>query len=99
ERRHTAYQVTNSYQHNVVAQAVPSVAPAAAAEYVHKIECFCFEEQPLAAGETKNMPLTFVIDPDLPVDITKLTLSYTLFDITDKAEKESVPHQENKVGI
>ncbi len=98
ERRQTSYAVTNTYNHAVVAQAVPSVAPAEAAEYIHKIECFCFEQQPLEAGEHKDMPLVFVIDPELPLDIKKLTLSYTLFDITDKAAPDSDPHKVKKVG-
>jgi cytochrome c oxidase assembly protein subunit 11 len=59
------------------------VSPARAADYLNKIECFCFQKQPLQAGEAKEFPLVFFIDPDLPEDITKLTLSYTLFDISD----------------
>lgn len=98
ERKDTSYRVTNTYDHNVIAQAVPSVSPFAAAEYLHKIECFCFEQQPLSVGEYKDMPLTFVIDPDLPIDIKKLTLSYTLFDITERAAPDSDTDNIKKVG-
>lgn len=84
ERRETSFHVVNTYNTNAVAQAIPSVAPAEAAPYLHKIECFCFQQQPLAAGEAKDLSLVFFIDPELPEHITKLTLSYTLFDITEK---------------
>jgi len=98
ERKTTAYGVTNTYNTAVVAQAVPSVSPSAAAEYLHKIECFCFEQQPLEAGEHKNMPLTFVVDPELPEGIDKITLSYTLFDITNSTAPASDPNKVKKVG-
>ena len=87
ERRQVMFTVTNPSNLPVVAQAVPSVAPSDAAPFLHKIECFCFEQQDLAAGENKNMPLVFFIDADLPDHIKKLTLSYTLFDVTPAAEE------------
>jgi cytochrome c oxidase assembly protein subunit 11 len=83
ERKQTSFQVINTYDTAVVAQAIPSVSPAQAADYLHKIECFCFQQQPLEPGEGKSFPLVFFIDPELPKDISKLTLSYTLFDITN----------------
>ena len=67
---------------NMVAQAVPSVAPFEAADYLHKTECFCFSQQYLEGGESIDMPLMFFIDQDIPAEITKLTLSYTLFDVS-----------------
>ena len=63
-------------------QAVPSVSPFRAADYLRKTECFCFNQQTLAAGQDIDMPLLFFIDQDIPEDVTKLTLSYTLFDVT-----------------
>ncbi len=72
----------------MVAQAVPSVSPFHAAEYFHKTECFCFEQQQLAQGEDLDMPLRFIIDPSLPKDVKTLTLSYTLYDITDQVSPE-----------
>lgn len=83
ERKQTFFHVTNTYSTAVVSQAIPSVSPAAAASHLHKIECFCFQQQPLQAKEGKKLSLIFFIDSDLPPDINKLTLSYTLFDITD----------------
>lgn len=83
EHKKTHFRISNTYPQPVVAQAIPSVSPARAADYVHKIECFCFQKQPLAAGENKQYPLVFFIDPELPDDISKLTVSYTLFDISE----------------
>jgi len=98
ERKDTTYRVRNTYNTAAVAQAVPSVSPSAAAEYLHKIECFCFEQQPLEAGQAVDMPLTFVVDPELPEGIDKITLSYTLFDITNSTAPASDPHKVKKVG-
>lgn len=62
-------------------QAVPSVSPARAASYFDKTECFCFTRQEFAAGERRELPLIFVIDPDLPRGIDTITLAYTFFDV------------------
>jgi cytochrome c oxidase assembly protein subunit 11 len=75
------------YAHNPglgrsVGQAVPSVAPLKAADYLRKTECFCFTQQVLEGDAAIEMPVLFYIDPALPADVTKLTLSYTLFDVT-----------------
>jgi cytochrome c oxidase assembly protein subunit 11 len=72
----------NKTQSDMVGQAIPGVVPFNAADYFHKTECFCFNSQPLAAGEEAQLALTFIVDPDLPESINSLTLSYTLFDIT-----------------
>ncbi|MFC3606194.1 cytochrome c oxidase assembly protein [Stutzerimonas tarimensis] len=63
-------------------QAVPSVAPAKAAAWFHKTECFCFTQQVLQAGERIEMPVRFIVDRALPADVHQVTLAYTLFDIT-----------------
>ena len=63
-------------------QAVPSVSPGRAASYFNKTECFCFVQQNFEAKESKEMPLIFVVDPDLPKDVDTVTLSYTFFDVT-----------------
>lgn len=65
---------------DMVGQAVPSVAPAAAAEHFKKLECFCFNNQSFTAGETKAMPLQFIVDPDLPDYVDTITLQYTFYD-------------------
>ncbi len=77
-----SYLAENPTANAMVAQAVPSVTPGRASKYFHKTECFCFSSQPLAAGEKMEMPLVFIVDPDIPDNVHKLTLSYTLFDVT-----------------
>ena len=81
----TAFTATNPTGQDMVGQAVPSVAPGKASRYFNKTECFCFNQQPLASGETKEMPLRFIVDPNLPKDVTTLTLAYTVFDVTQVA--------------
>jgi cytochrome c oxidase assembly protein subunit 11 len=73
------YLARNLRDGAVVTQAVPSVAPGTAAEYLKKIECFCFTEQAFGPGEARELGVTFLIDPDLPAYTDTLTLSYTLF--------------------
>ena len=82
----TVFHARNPLPQAMVAQAIPSVSPARAAEYFHKTECFCFEQQPLDGESTAEMPLQFIIDQDLPRDIRTITLSYTIFDVTDMAK-------------
>jgi len=75
----TVYVAHNTSDVGVVATATPSVAPSRASAYFQKIECFCFTEQTLLGGETRDMPVRFVIDPSLPEDVTTVTLSYMFF--------------------
>jgi cytochrome c oxidase assembly protein subunit 11 len=74
------FTAKNAAVEGKVAQAVPSVAPAAAAEYFTKLECFCFTTQEFAANEERAMPLQFIVDPDLPDYVDTITLQYTFFD-------------------
>ena len=80
----TYFYAKNTLAHSATVQAVPSVSPSRAAEYFHKTECFCFQQQTLPAGEDTEMGLQFIVDQDLPRDIKTITLSYTLFDVTDR---------------
>ena len=84
EMNSTEFYVRNVTWETMVAQAIPSVTPFRAAEFLHKTECFCFEQQQLATGEDLDMPLRFIIDSNIPEDITTLTLSYTLYDVTEQ---------------
>ena len=79
------YTARNRTAEAVVGQAVPSVAPGLAAKYFSKTECFCFTLQTLGPEEEKDMPLRFVVDPDLPKDIGTVSLSYTFFQAKDAA--------------
>jgi cytochrome c oxidase assembly protein subunit 11 len=65
-----------------VAQAVPSISPSVAAQYFHKTQCFCFSPQRFLAGEGRSMPVRFIVDPQLPAYVDKLTLAYTFYDTT-----------------
>lgn len=73
------YRAHNNSNHVVVGNAVPSIAPAQGSKYFAKTECFCFTEQKMQPGETRDMPVRFVVDPALPSDIDVLTLSYTFY--------------------
>ncbi|QOW19297.1 cytochrome c oxidase assembly protein [Lysobacter ciconiae] len=75
----TTYFAHNKSDRTIVGSAVPSVAPARASGYFSKTECFCFTAQTMAAGESRDMPVRFIVDPGLPKDIKTLTLSYTFF--------------------
>jgi len=86
EMKFVNFYAKNESQRVITGQAVPSVSPGIAAGYFQKIECFCFEQQPLMAGEEVEMGLQFYVDLDLPSEITTLTLSYTLYDISGKAD-------------
>lgn len=85
------YDATNNSSERIVGQAVPSVAPNRASMYFNKTECFCFTEQPLDPGETREMPLRFVIDPALPANVRTLTLSYSFYR-NDQATRRLASH-------
>jgi cytochrome c oxidase assembly protein subunit 11 len=79
------FTAKNMTDDDKIAQAVPSVAPVAAAEHFVKIECFCFNSQEFAANEEKAMPLQFIVDPNLPEYVDTITLQYTFFDTASVA--------------
>lgn len=79
EQYETTYFAHNTSARAIVGSATPSVAPARASGYFSKTECFCFTAQTLAAGERRDMPVRFIIDPALPADVHTVTLSYTFF--------------------
>ncbi len=81
ETAEAVYVARNRAAHAVTGQAIPSVAPGVAARHFHKIECFCFTEQTLAAGEQKDMTVRFRVDPELADGVHTLTLGYTFFDL------------------
>lgn len=75
------YEVVNTQNRNISAQAIPSYAPMQATEHFTKLECFCFDEQTLKPNESREMPVVFIIDPALPKGIQNITLSYTFFEV------------------
>jgi cytochrome c oxidase assembly protein subunit 11 len=82
---HVEYDVANVRQAPMTGQAVVSYGPALAGKFVKKLDCFCFTQQTLAAGESRRMPVTFVLDASLPADINTLTLSYTFFEVAGRS--------------
>jgi len=83
----TEFLARNLTQSAAVAQAVPSISPTGTAKYFHKTECFCFSPQKFAAGEQRDLPVRFIVDPALPNTVDKLTLAYTVYDTTQSATR------------
>ena len=82
------YIAKNKSSESITGQAVPSVAPGLAAAYFQKTECFCFTQQELKPGEEKLMPVTFIVDSELPQKMNELILSYTFFTSTENNRVE-----------
>jgi cytochrome c oxidase assembly protein subunit 11 len=78
------YEFRNVQNRTMAAQAIPSYAPMQAMAHFNKIECFCFNEYTLRAGESKQWPVVFYVDSKLPKDVTTITLSYTFFEVGGK---------------
>jgi cytochrome c oxidase assembly protein subunit 11 len=78
------YRVTNTLPYATTGRAVPSFGPIEGGLYFNKIECFCFSNQTLQAGETRDMPVTFFIDPKVPKTLGTIALSYTFFDVSQE---------------
>ena len=79
------YEFTNRQPRAMVAQAIPSYAPAVAGPHFTKLECFCFTEHVLQPGESKRWPVAFIVDRKLPRDVATVTLSYTFFEVPGKS--------------
>ncbi|MDH7454561.1 cytochrome c oxidase assembly protein [Luteimonas composti] len=99
EQYEATYAAHNNSEVAIVGSATPSVAPARASGYFSKTECFCFTAQTLQAGETRDLPVRFIVDPALPADVKTITLSYTFFKndvLTERlaaaAPSSTVPH-------
>lgn len=84
---HTSYFVKNKTNQTLVVQAIPSISPGIVAKYLKKLECFCFNRQTLKPYEEAHLPLRFWIEPEFPDSVHRLTLSYTLFDVTKSAKE------------
>lgn len=79
EMNQAFYMAMNPESQAMVGQAIYNVTPPEASLYFVKTECFCFTEQLLQANETREMPVYYFIQPDLPEHIKEITLSYTFF--------------------
>jgi cytochrome c oxidase assembly protein subunit 11 len=81
------YRVTNTASHATTGRAVPSFGPVEAGQYFQKVSCFCFSNQTLQPGETRDMPVTFYLDNKMPKFVEAIALSYTFFDVTDERNR------------
>ena len=86
------YTVTNQSARTTTGQAAYNVAPLTVGAYFEKINCFCFTEQTMAPGETRQMPVVFYVDPSIVKDsendgLNTITLSYTFYPVRDPAQK------------
>src|SRR6202012_5986408 len=86
------YTVTNQSARTTTGQAAYNVAPLTVGRYFQKINCFCFTEQTMAPGETRQMPVVFYVDPSVVKDsdndgLNTITLSYTFYPVRDPAPK------------
>ena len=82
------YKVTNLAARTTSAQASYNVSPPQVGGYFNKINCFCFTEQTLKAGETREMAVVFYVDPKIAEDrdmntLKTITLSYTFYPVRE----------------
>ena len=80
------YEAHNPTSRPIAGQASYNVTPYTAGAFFDKVDCFCFEEQVLAPGETVQMPVSFFVDPAIVTDrdgqyVHTITLSYTFYEI------------------
>tara|TARA_B100000745_G_scaffold299900_1_gene251995 strand:- start:1230 stop:1787 length:558 start_codon:yes stop_codon:yes gene_type:complete len=87
EIKKVMFRATNMGAKEITGQAIPSVTPGLTATYFKKTECFCFNQQVLKAGESVDMPVAFFVDPELPKEYGTITLSYSLFNVTQAIEQ------------
>ena len=84
EERQIFYRAVNKTASPVTGSATYNVTPAKAGIYFDKLQCFCFNEQFLAPGESRDIGVVFFVDPDILTDpntsdVRTITLSYTMF--------------------
>ncbi len=90
------YEIKNNSNREIVGQAIPSYAPQLLSQYLKKLECFCFSKQVLKPYEVRQMPVQFLIESGLPVDIKTVTISYTFFELSNDIATTDVA---GKTGI
>ena len=95
----TSYIARNRTDKPLVTQAIPSVAPGKAASHFKKTECFCFTQQSFAAGEQREMSLSFIVNPELPDDVDTITLSYTLFTLDSELIKPTPTDKNSTISL
>jgi len=98
------YKVTNQSARTTTGQAAYNVAPLTVGSYFEKINCFCFTEQTMVPGETRQMPVVFYVDPSIVKDrdndtLNTITLSYTFYPVRDPAIKPLAAGEAEKSGV
>jgi cytochrome c oxidase assembly protein subunit 11 len=98
------FKASNESGHETAARAVFNVSPDSAGAYFNKIACFCFDEQRLGPGETREMPVLFYLDPALEQDaamggVQTITLSYTFFALKAPRGEKTAEAQERKRDV
>jgi cytochrome c oxidase assembly protein subunit 11 len=93
--------VTNQSARTTTGQAAYNVTPLTVGSYFTKINCFCFTEQTMAPGETREMPVVFYVDPSIVNDhendaLNTITLSYTFYPVRDAAPKPVAAREPEK---
>ncbi|MGD2140750.1 MAG: cytochrome c oxidase assembly protein [Burkholderiales bacterium] len=83
------FDLENSSDEPVLAQAIPSYGPQRAGLYVKKLECFCFSQQQFKPRENRELSVVLVVEPSLPHDVHTVTLSYTMFKVEGAEAKQS----------
>src|SRR5580658_6048899 len=96
------YTVTNQSARTTTGQAAYNVAPLTVGKYFEKINCFCFTEQTMAPGETRQMPVVFYVDPSVVDDsdndgLNTITLSYTFYPVREPTAKPLAASEPDKV--
>lgn len=91
------YEIKNDSNREITGQAIPSYAPQLLSQYLKKLECFCFSKQVLKPHEIRQMPVRFMIEPGLPVDIKTVTLSYTFFELSNDIATTDVAGKTGKI--
>jgi cytochrome c oxidase assembly protein subunit 11 len=86
---HVVFDLKNTTDVSVQAQAIPSFGPQRAGLHVKKLECFCFTQQEIRAGETRELPVVLVVEPTIPQDVHTVTLSYTMFEVGGTQEPKT----------
>ncbi len=97
------YKVTNQSARTTSGQAAYNVAPLTVGSYFEKINCFCFTEQTMTPGETRQMPVVFYVDPSIVKDsendsLNTITLSYTFYPVREPAVKPLAAGEAEKPG-
>ncbi|WP_368373119.1 cytochrome c oxidase assembly protein [Rubellimicrobium arenae] len=97
------FEAHNPTDHPIGGQATFNVVPDAAGGYFTKIQCFCFNEQVLAPGETVQMPVSFYVDPAIMDDpegkyVHEITLGYTFYQMDLPKEEEAQASLQSRSG-